>query len=114
MRGMHQILVLPQLKIPNFTLLQLLLFNQSLLGLHCSHPTYLLVCFHPRLLETFNGFFELSPDPGVVPSQLDYSTQPFLCLDPELGQFVVEVVEFRVIGNVSMRNLHLGIIVLVF
>lgn len=103
---MHQILVLAQLEVFHLVGFTLLLLLQSFLGLHRANSADLLVCLNSRLLESLDGFLQFPSDSGVFSGELYDAAESVLCLYPQFAQFIVELVEFRVIGDVQLRNLH--------
>ena len=110
---MHQVFVLPQLQIMDLAPFLVLLLLQPLLGLHRPHPPNLLISLNPSFLEAFDGVFQLIPDADVLASQLNDPCESVLCRDSQFGQFIVQVIEFWVIGDVSRRHLYFIFLILI-
>ena len=93
--------------------LLLLFLLQSLLSLHCTHPSYLLICLNTGFLEPFDSLFQLLPDPDIFPRQFNDPGKPILCSDSQLAKLGVKVIQFRIIRDMSVGNLNLVVIIFI-
>lgn len=88
-------------------MLPLLPLLQSLLRFHGSHPSYFFVGLDSCFLEALNSFLEFVADAGIFSCKLDDATQTILCFNAEPAKFVIQVVQFWIVGDVGEWYFHI-------